>query len=110
MKWDPPHDLNSTCHTSLYNQDFPSVLELCPMTINPEKEKILQIQTSNYLAQLPEPITGNVICLNNPNIGFFLSKKINQIHVSLNCQTLLCKHIIISDTSNKPVTDLKHYH
>jgi hypothetical protein len=103
------HSLNSICLSTLYSQDFPTVIELCAMTIFPRKETILQIQANNCLVYLPKPITGNFACLKNTYKEFFLPKGVSQINVSPNCGTLLHKHVAISNLSHKPATDLQHY-
>jgi hypothetical protein len=98
---------DTICLGTLYDQNIDAVLELCPLTIVLQKEVILQIQASQYLVYLPKPVTGNIECLNQSNTKLFLPKGVSQINVSPTCSTVLPKHVIISDLSNKPETNLK---
>ncbi len=53
-------NLNVTCLGTLYDQDIDGILELCPLTIVPPKEVILQVQANQYLVYLNEAIIGLV--------------------------------------------------
>ena len=80
-----------------------SALSHCPT------ERSHHPDPSQYLVFLPKPVTGDLECLNQSNTEFFLLKGISQINMLPTCRTVLPKHVIISDLSNKPETDLKHY-
>jgi len=84
-------------------------LELCPLASFPQKEVILQIHSSQCLGYLPKPVTIIVECLNQSSTEVFLPKGVSQINVSPTCCTVLPKHVIISDFSNKPEPDHLHY-
>ncbi len=79
------NSFNVTLLGSLYDQNINAILQLCPLTIIPPKEVILQIHSSHYLVYLPKPVTGNVECLNQSNTKLFLPNSVSQINVLPTC-------------------------
>ncbi len=102
-------NFNATCLSALYDQNVNDIMELCPLTIVPQKEVILLVHSDQYLVSLPKSVTGNIECLNQSNMELFLPKGVSQINVSPTCHTVMPKHVIVSDVSNKPKTNLKRY-
>jgi len=102
-------ELNSTCLGSLYVQDFPGTMTLCEMWIVEQTETVLQLQDNWYLVYLPVAFTSYIICLNNSNLEVFIKIGPNRIYISPSCRMCLKDHVLISDSSMRLDSVIKHY-
>jgi hypothetical protein len=102
-------ELNSTCLSSLYVQDFPGAMTLCEMRIMEQTETVLQLQDNWYLVYSPATFTSYIICLNNSNSEVFVKTGPNLIYISLSCRMRLKDHVLISDFSLRLDSVIKHY-
>ena len=102
-------DLNSTCLGSLYQQQFDSVKQLCPLEIRKTEEVVHPLLNNWFLAFITDVQTAPIQCRNGTQSEVYLTRGINKFFVSPGCKCILDDHIITSDLNVKSDTDIIHY-
>ena len=102
-------DLNSTCLGSLYQQQFDSVKQLCPLEIRKTEEEVHPLLNNWFLAFITDVQTAPIQCRNGTQSEVYLTRGINKFFVSPGCKCILDDHIITSDLNVKSDTDIIHY-
>ena len=102
-------NLSSTCLGSLYQQQFDSVKQLCPLEIRKTEEVVHPLLNNWFLAFSPEVQTAPIQCRNGTQSEIYLQRGINKLFISPGCRCILNEHIVTSYLNVKMDSDIIHY-
>ena len=94
---------------SLYQQQFESVKQLCPLEIRRSEEVVHPLLNNWFLAFSTDVQTARIQCRNGTQSEVYLTCGINKFFISPGCKCILHDHIITSDLNVKSDLDIIHF-
>jgi hypothetical protein len=102
-------NISATYLVGLYQQQFESVKQLCPLEIRMTEEVVHPLQNNWFLAYSPEVQTDPIHCRNGTQGEVYITVGVNKFFISPGCKCILNDHIITTDLNVQLDTDIIHY-
>jgi len=101
--------INSSCMGALYQQNFQSAADLCPLITKPLEETLHQLADNWFLIYSIKPQTAPISCNNGTESQFYLPAGISRNHLSPGCKANFNNHILLTDNSITLENNIQHF-